>query len=104
MLNCSIEEHKFYLLAILYEVQLDITARKGSHEFNFAETIKQLRSLALELLFEDDCFAIDLNAQRFAFGFVRWSTRRRRIINNSLVSGNVISGSSCRLALCLKVN
>lgn len=71
MLNCTIEETTLYLLAILHEVQLDITARKSSHKFNFTETIKQLRSLTLELLFEDNRFTIDLNAQCLAFGFVR---------------------------------
>lgn len=58
----------------------------------------------MELLLEDDRLAIDLHAQRLAFGFVRRRVRRGGVVDNSLVGGNVISRGSRRLALRLKVN
>jgi hypothetical protein len=66
----------FYLLSVLNEIHFDFTSSESCDEFNFAETIKQLFSLALEFLFEDESFAIDLDAYSLTLGLGRCDTRR----------------------------
>lgn len=49
-------------LSILGEIDFNVTASKGSQKFNLAEAIKQFTWLALEFLFTDDGFAINLDS------------------------------------------
>lgn len=71
-------------LAVLREVQLDITTSEGGHQLDLAKAVEQLVRLALEFLFEDDRLAVDLDAQRL----VRRGTRRLRMVDDGLVASN----------------
>lgn len=81
---------RFNSLSVYFKVQLDVTASECSHQFDFRKAVEQLVGLALEFLLKDNCFAIDLDAQCLSGSIVVRPRRWFRIINYSLIGGNVI--------------